>query len=190
HGAANRGSGRSGQASDGYDWGLWQRRRVTPRQIEEAPGPRRRHATLFFAEFRFIQSKAHHLAAHVSSIAAVKRQQAEKVPVARPALICFGEEIAEVGPAARVQVHRQKRRFAHHVATPEAVIEFDAVENADVSVLHTDAFASHVAVPVDDHRPRALARATVEEIGFCLDLAIHPRAYRVISLRADRTPDE
>src|SRR5262249_15748682 len=153
-------------------------------------GPRRRHATLFLAEFRFVQSEAQRLAAHVRAIAAVKRQQREKLFVARSTLISFGEEIAEIRPAARVQIHRQKRGFARHVAAAEAVIEFDAIVNADAAILHTDAFAAQVAMPVDNPRQWSLARATIEEVGFCLDLFIHPRTNPLIRRSADRTAHE
>jgi hypothetical protein len=121
---------------------------------------------------------------------AVERQQREKLFVAGSTLISFGEEISKIGSAARVQIHRQKRGFARHVAAAEAVIEFDAIVNADLAILDTDAFAAQVAMPVNDARARALARATIEEIGFCLDLFGYPRTNRFVCRGADRTTHE
>src|SRR5262245_34136685 len=72
-GARDGGLASSGKSSDGDNRWLPQTRRVAPRQIEKVSSPRRRHATLFFAELRFVQPEAQNLAAHISAIAAVKR---------------------------------------------------------------------------------------------------------------------
>jgi hypothetical protein len=113
---AIRGLAGSGKPSDGDYRRLFQTRRVTDRKVEIVSGSRRRRATLFFAELRFVQSEAQYLAAHVSAIAAVKRQQHKKISVAGSPLIGFGKEVVEIRSAARVQVHRQKRRLARYVA--------------------------------------------------------------------------
>src|SRR5262249_45574586 len=62
--------------------------------------------------------------------------------------------------------------------------------NADLAILHTDALATHVAVPVNDPRFRAGARATIEETGFCLYLFIYPRVNRLIGRSLDRAAYE
>ena len=163
-----------------------QRCRVAARQLEVPGGPLGGPALVGRAELRLAQAEAEHLAAHVRPIASVEREKAKEVRVACVRLVALREVVAQVGPSERIQIHGEKGHLAGHVAASEAVVELDAVEDAD-AVGDTHALAAHVPVPVDDS---PLPDALVEHGTMGAEPARHPIAKEAIGGGVDGSADE
>src|SRR5262249_8947499 len=123
HGARQRRLARPGQAHH-YDQGRPAKRRGVPtRQVEVAGGALGRLLFLLGVDPRLVEDKAQHLAAHPGAIAAVEREESEQPRVAGFRRIALGEVVAQVGPPARVEVHREEGDLARLVAAAEAIAE-------------------------------------------------------------------
>ncbi len=148
-------------------------RRAPPRvavgQTEVGAGPPARRRLLGRRHLRRVEQEALHLAPHVGPVALVEVQHQRKRAVAGHLQVEAHQLVGHGGPAAEVQVHRQEGQVGGHVRVAKALVELDAIEDAD-AVLEADGVRPQVAVAVAD---AALAHPRLEQVPLLGEEALH-----------------
>ena len=135
------------------------------REVEVAARAFRDLRLLSLVHLRLVELEAVHLAPHISAVALVEGQHQRQRRVQRDGQVAAQQLVREVTPPLEFQVHGQEGDVRRHVRVAEALVELDAVVDADAVVIEADGVCAQVAVAVA--RP-SLAHAQVEEVGVAL----------------------
>ena len=128
----------------------------------------------------------------VRAIALVEGQQQRQVGVQRARQVAGEQRIGEIGAATRCEVHQQEGEVGGDIAVAHAIVELDAVQDADIAGLVSatglegDRGDLEVAVAVADP---ALLPAAAQQVRVGVEEARHVGAQRVEGRAIDRVAD-
>ncbi len=162
---------------------------VGVRESEVSPGAIFRLTSLRRRDVPLFRLDAVHLTADVRPIAPVEAEHRRKRLVVRNLLEVEADElVGEPAISAELEVHRQKGDVGGHVAKPDAVVELDAVHDADAAFRPDDnGVRTQVTVAIAH---TAGIGAAIHQRPVLLEEAIHVATDGIVLLMGDRPVHE